>query len=139
MIIRGLWDHQFDTIIDFKLGDADADTYKYEPMTSLLSRWEEIKIYKHGKNCNNQHKHFSTFFISVERMLGREALIMISQLSRVMAEKKVELLSQVRGVGKRTHCNRRFKVLLTSPLQEREPGWDPESKNRDGRLNCTSG
>ena len=66
-------------------------------MTSLLVRWEEIKKYKHGKNCNNQHKHFSTFFISVERMLGREALIMISQLSPVMEEKREEPLLKVWG------------------------------------------
>ena len=38
VIIRGLWDHQVDVIIDVKLGDADADTYKYDPMSSLLSR-----------------------------------------------------------------------------------------------------
>ena len=39
-MIQGLWDFQVDSIIDVKLGDADADTYKYEPMTSLLARWE---------------------------------------------------------------------------------------------------
>ena len=39
MIIQGLWDSQVDTIIDVKIGEADADTYTYEPMTSLQSRW----------------------------------------------------------------------------------------------------
>ena len=134
MIIRGLWDHQFDTIIDFKLGDADADTYKYEPMTSLLSRWEEIKKYKHGKNCNNQHKHFSTFFISVERMLGREALIMISQLSRVMAEKREGNLSKLgRWVNRhiaiaveRSYSQIIRGAWLPSPLWDQEPGRDLE-------------
>ena len=47
-MIQGLWDRQVDAIIDVKLGDADADMYKYEPMTSLLSRWEKIKKDKHG-------------------------------------------------------------------------------------------
>ena len=37
--IQGFWDSQFDDIIDVELGDADADTYKYKPMTSLLARW----------------------------------------------------------------------------------------------------
>ena len=37
-MILGLWDLQVDATIDVKLGDADADTYKYETMTSLLSR-----------------------------------------------------------------------------------------------------
>ena len=39
VMIRGLWDRQIDAIIDIKIGDADADTYNHEPMTSLLARW----------------------------------------------------------------------------------------------------
>ena len=38
MMIRGLWDRQFEAIIDVKLGDADVDSYKYEPMAAFLSR-----------------------------------------------------------------------------------------------------
>ena len=78
MVIQGLWDCQVDAIIDVKLGDADADTYKYEPMTALLARWEKIKKEKQGKHCHNQQKHFLPFVFSVDRMLGREALVMIS-------------------------------------------------------------
>ena len=36
-MIRGLWDLQADAIIDIKLGDADTDSYKYEPMAALLA------------------------------------------------------------------------------------------------------
>ena len=39
VMVRGLWDRQVDAIIDVKIGDADADSYKYEPMTALLARW----------------------------------------------------------------------------------------------------
>ena len=35
-----LWDRQVDAIIDVKLGYSNADMHKYEPMTSLLARWE---------------------------------------------------------------------------------------------------
>ena len=38
-MIRGLWDIQVESIIDVKLGDADADSYKYEPMAALLAQW----------------------------------------------------------------------------------------------------
>ena len=62
VMIRGLWDCQVDAIIDIKLGDAEADTYKYEPMTSLLARWENIKKYKHGKHCHNQQNCFFRLF-----------------------------------------------------------------------------
>ena len=44
-----LWDSQVDAIIDVKISDADADSYKYEPMAALLARWETIKKDEHGK------------------------------------------------------------------------------------------
>ena len=37
-MVQVLWYHQFDTIIDIKFGDSDADTYKYGPMAELLAR-----------------------------------------------------------------------------------------------------
>ena len=46
-MILVLWDRQVDAIIDVKLGDDDADNYKYKPMIALLARWEKIKKYKH--------------------------------------------------------------------------------------------
>ena len=47
VIIRGLWDCKVDAIIYVKLGDADVNTCKYEPLTSLLARWEKIKKDNH--------------------------------------------------------------------------------------------
>ena len=54
VLVRGLWDRQFDAIIGVKIGDTDADSYKYEPMTALLARWKTIKKDKHSKHCHNQ-------------------------------------------------------------------------------------
>ena len=39
LMILGLWDHQVDAIIDVNIGESDADTYKYDPMTALISKW----------------------------------------------------------------------------------------------------
>ena len=100
MIIRGLWYHEVNAIINVNLGDSDANTYKYEPMISLLSRWEKIKKYKHGKHYHDQRKYFSPFVLSVDIMLEREALVMLSKLIRVMEEKREEPLSQVRGCSR---------------------------------------
>ena len=87
-MVQGLWCCQVDDIIDVKIGDADVYLYNYEPMTALLYRWEKIKKYKHSKNCHDQQKCFSPFVISVDGILGREALVVLSQLSQVMAEKR---------------------------------------------------
>ena len=80
-MVRGLWGFQVDAIINVKLGDTDAASYKYEPMEVFLVRWENINKYKHGKHCHNQQKHFSPFVLSVEGILGREALVVILQCS----------------------------------------------------------
>ena len=71
-MVQGLWDRQVNAIIDVKLGDSDAYTYKYDPITSLLSRWENIKKYKHGKHCNDQQKNFAVCSVSGQN--AREAI-----------------------------------------------------------------
>ena len=61
-MIQDLWDCQVDAIIDVNLGNADAYTYKYYPITSLLGRWENIKKDKHGKHCHDQRNCFLRLF-----------------------------------------------------------------------------
>ena len=112
-MIQGLWDRKVEAIINVKLGNSDMDSYKYEPMAALLDRWETIKKDKHGKHCINQRKHFSPFVVSVDRMLGREALAVLAQLSQTMAEKRDEPHSARMGVNKRSNFNRGREILLT--------------------------
>ena len=70
-MIKGLWGQQVEAIIEVKLGDAGADSYKYEPMSSLQNWWETIKKGKNGKHRNDHRKHFLPFVLSVDGMLGR--------------------------------------------------------------------
>ena len=57
-------------------------------MEALLCWWETIKKDKRGNHCNDQQKHFSPLFLSVDVILGREALVVLVQLSQTMAEKR---------------------------------------------------
>ena len=66
-------------------------------MAELLAQWENIKKYKHGKHFHDQQKHFSPFALSVDGMLGREALVVISQLIRVVAAKRDKTLCNYGG------------------------------------------
>ena len=61
-MIQGLWDGQAEAIMDVKLGDSDADFYKYDPMTALLTWRDTIKKYKHSKHCHYQQNVFLRFF-----------------------------------------------------------------------------
>ena len=78
-----LWDRQVNAIIDVKIGGTDADSYKYEPMTALLARWETINKDKHGNHCHDQRKHFCRFFYQ-----WMESLVLLSKLSRLISEKR---------------------------------------------------
>ena len=88
VMIRGLWDLQVESIIDFKLCNTDADSFYYEPMSELLSRWETIKKDKHSKQCSDQRKHFLPFVLSVNGIIGRESLAVLVQLSQTIAAKR---------------------------------------------------
>ena len=96
-MVQGLWNRQGNTTIEVKLGDADANSYKYEPIAALLARSETIKNDNHGKHYHDQRKHFSLFVLAVDGMLGRESLVVLSQLSLLMVYKREQTLSQVRG------------------------------------------
>ena len=61
----------------------------------LLDQWEKIKKDNHGKHCHNQLKQFSTFVLSVDGMLGREALVLLANLSQLIAAKMDEPILHV--------------------------------------------
>ena len=87
VIIWGLWEHQTDAIIDVKFGDTGTDTYTHEPMDKLLACWEKQKKDNHGKHCHKKQKHLSPFVPSVNGMIGKEALVVLANLIRLMAKK----------------------------------------------------
>ena len=93
-----LWDRQAEAIIGVKTGDGDADSYRLDTMAALLTQWKKFKKDKHGKHCHEQRKHFYLFVISVYCVLGREALVVLATLSRLMAAKMDETILHVRGL-----------------------------------------
>ena len=80
-MIQCLRDHQVDATIEVKLDDSATDTYKYTPTTALLATWEKINKDKHVKHHHDQRKHSLPFVLSLDRMLGREALAVLYKLS----------------------------------------------------------
>ena len=146
VMIWGLWDSQVDAIIDVKLGDADADadTYKYKLMTSLLTRWENIKKDKHGKHCNDQRKPFFSI-CSWSGRNDREGSPSHSlSIQPSYGREKGKKTFSSTGVGKRTHRNCHCDVLLMDDplsLAPKSPertryGLGPSIRDRANRLNC---
>ena len=89
VLIWILWEIQTDAIIEVRFGDADADTYKYEPMYKLLACWG-IKIRISTLNTATSNGFFPAFFFSVDGILGKEALVILTTFSQLMEEKLEE-------------------------------------------------
>ena len=56
----------------------------------------KIKNEKHGNNCYEQH-NFSSFFLLVDTIMGKEALIVLATLSQLMAAKMDKPIFHVKG------------------------------------------
>ena len=142
-MIRGLCYQQADAVIDIKLGNAEADTYKYEPMAALLDWWEIIKKDKHGKHCQDQGKNFSVCYScrrnARERSPGRTCKIDSNHDS-----KNGQTHFTYKWLDKRPNHNCCYEILLTYDPQISTPqspagqgaGLGYGIRNRVGTLNC---
>ena len=79
--IRGLLESQTEAIVDIIFGDADAYSWKPVIMDKLLAGWEKLKKEKYGQARYNQRRKFSPFVLSVEGMMGKEALVVLATFS----------------------------------------------------------
>ena len=85
---------------------------------------------------------FSPFPLSVDAMIGKDSLIVITNLSQLKEKKPEETLSQLRGwvngrieiVVVRFYSRIIHRACLTSPLWDQEPHWYPVSGLRLAQL-----
>ena len=64
-------------------------------MAALLDWWETIKKNMQGKHFHDHQKHFSLLVLSAGGMLGRGALVILTNFSRIMAAKMDEPILHV--------------------------------------------
>ena len=94
-----------------------------------MAHWENEKKYKNNKYCYKQQKYFPPFVFSVDSVLGKEALVVLTNLSRPMVTKMEEPLSHAHG-----WVNIRIEIVVMilyscmilvaciySPMEDREP------------------
>ena len=94
VIIQDLWESQNDSIIDIILGDPGCDSHKKEPTRTLLDWWENKRRTKTASIATS-NGIFSPFVLSFDDMLGKEALVVLANLSRLIAAKLEEPISNV--------------------------------------------
>ena len=81
VLIWGLWESQTDAIIDVRFGYSGVDTYNNEPIDNLQACWMKHNKDNQGNHCNNEQKYFPSFFISIDGIIGKKALIVLANLS----------------------------------------------------------
>ena len=62
------------------MGDLDCDFHKKKPMVTLLDNRVKLNRVKQGNNFHEQWEHFSPFVLYVDGMLGKESLVILTNL-----------------------------------------------------------
>jgi hypothetical protein len=98
VLIRGLWQQGTDAIIDVCITNLDAKSnISRAPMKVLVAAHEREKKRKYLEPCLKQRCHFSTFVVSTDGLIGKEAQTMLKKLSARLAEKSGKPYSVVCG------------------------------------------
>ena len=66
-------------------------------MDKLLEGWYNTKKEKHIQACYNQRRTFSLFVLSVDGMMGKEALVVLSTFIQLMDAKLNKPILHVTG------------------------------------------
>jgi hypothetical protein len=97
ILLRGFWARGTECIVDVRVTDTDANSYKTRDPASVLKSQEKEKKRKYLAACLEQRRHFTPFVVSTDGMLGREASTFAKRLSAKLAEKWQKPYSQVCG------------------------------------------
>ena len=97
-------------------------------MYKLLDLWDKEKKDKHDRKFHEQRKHFSPLFLSADGILGKEALVVLTNVIWLMVEKPEKYISHVRGwvngwieiTVKKSYSHTIRGARLPSPLRDQE-------------------
>ena len=132
LLIRGLWAIGTDCIIDVRVTDTDAKSYRSKDPAKVLEAQEREKKKKYLQACLGQRRHFTPFVVSTDGLLGKEAKTLLRKLSALLAEKWEKPYSQVCGfvnarmsiaIVRATHLCLRGSRTPTSRMSRR-PQWE---------------
>jgi hypothetical protein len=100
IFLRGFWARGTDCIVDVRVTDTDAKSYRHRDPVKVISTEEEEKKWKYLKSCLEQQCHFTPFVCSTDSLLGREVETFAKQLTAKLATKWQKTYSQVCGYVK---------------------------------------
>ena len=81
VMVRGFWDGRKDAILDVRITDLDAKSYRNRDSTKFIEDHEELKKKKYGEACKYQNRGFTAFVCSVDGFLGKESNSFLKSLA----------------------------------------------------------
>ena len=94
--------------------NLDSKSYKNLPPKKALERQEKEKKKKYCKSCENQHRHFTPFVVSMDGMYGFEARAFLKRLAKLLAEKWKKPYPTLRGLHDHITSTQPFSTLNLS-------------------------
>ncbi len=133
ILLRGFWARGTECIVDVRVTDTDAASYRARDPAAILKSQEKEKKRKYLAACLEQRRHFTPFVVSTDGMMGREASTFAKRLSAKLAEKWQKPYSQVCGyvnvrlsiaTVRATHLCLRGSRVPAHNISIRRPQWE---------------
>ena len=72
LAVRGVWQPQTEALFDFRVCNADAQSYVNRPVSSVLDSLAKSKKAKHEQACWERRMDFTPFIVSTDGVIHRE-------------------------------------------------------------------
>jgi hypothetical protein len=107
VLIRGFWAHGTDCIVDVRITNTNAKTYRSKDPTKILAQHKQEKKKKYLEACLERRCHFTLFVVSADGKIGKEAKVMMKRLPALLADKWQKSYSEVCG-----YVNARMSIVI---------------------------
>ena len=97
LLVRNLWRNGTSCVIDVRMSDTDAKSYRTKDPHQVLKTQENEKKKKYLETCVQMRRDFTPFVLSVDGLFGEEAKNVIKRLAAVLSEKWTRPYSSVCG------------------------------------------
>ena len=131
--MRGLWNRGQECIIDVRVTDTDAPTYRNQAPKKVLVSQERQKKRHYLQACLDQRRSFTPLVTSTDGLIGIEAKNLMKRLSLLLSDKWHKPYSEVMGlIGARisvalvraSHMCLRGSRVPASRMSKKIQWWD---------------
>ena len=98
LLIYDLWQIGTTGIVDVRVTDTDAASYKKREPMKVLTSAEKEKKRKYLKRCLDNRRHFSPFVVSPDGLIGKEASMLLKRIAYKWSAKLDRPYSVISGV-----------------------------------------